>query len=589
MTTTSSSFGSLSDNLWVYVSKLLRLRWVIFTSGFKRSKPLHKVLTIGLGLLVLGVFIGTYLLTGSLLRALDSPLIIQSGINPEIFIKSVPSLIISIAFLLIMMASFRLLLQALYLSNDMDFLVSAPIPIRAVFMSKLLESVLPNFILVSAVGLPVLLSMGVAGGYHFVYYPLVLLVLAVLSFAAAGISSLLVMAVVRIFPAKRVAEVLTLLGAALAFVLSQSYNLMGNKLESLSPQQIFQGSQILSRFDNAWFPLAWGGRSLIDLGQERWLPGVFFLALTIGSSAFVFWLALKTAERLYYTGWASLQVSIQRKNNHQVIDRRHTNTLSSSLFQHLLPRQVGAIVAKDFKVITRDLNNLSQLVGVFIMGIVLAVMLLRTGGKPLAGNGEAPALVMSLFRSAMAYGSMVIGLFVGWGLISRLGVVAFSMEGRNYWILKTAPLKAEKQLAAKFIMAYLPALILSWIYLLGVAALQHTPFTTILYGLPSIALILAGLCGINLALGVRSVNLSWTDPRKMENGLAGLLGTIVSIVYQLITLILFFGPPLGLPLLGISEPIGMLIGLLAGGTVTLLCTILPLVLVKERVYRIGEE
>jgi hypothetical protein len=138
-------------------------------------------------------------------------------------------------------------------------------------------------------------------------------------------------------------------------------------------------------------------------------------------------------------------------------------------------------------------------------------------------------------------------------------------------------------------MTYLPALILSWIYLLGVAALQHTPFTTILYGLPSIALILAGLGGINLALGVRSVNLTWTDPRKMENGLAGLLGTIVSIVYQLITLILFFGPPLGLPLLGISEATAMLIGLLAGGTVTLLCTILPLVLVKERVYRIGEE
>ena len=218
MTTSAGSFESLSDNLWIYVRKLIRLRWVIFASGFKRAKPLHKALTIGLGLLVLGVFIGTYLLTGTLLRALDSPLIIQSGINPANFLKSVPAVIISIVFLLIMMASFRLLLQALYLSNDMDFLVSAPIPVRAVFLSKLLETVLPNFILVSAFGLPVLLSLGVAGGYHFVYYPLVLLVLAVLSFAAAGISSLLVMAVVRIFPAKRVAEVLTFLGAILFFV-----------------------------------------------------------------------------------------------------------------------------------------------------------------------------------------------------------------------------------------------------------------------------------------------------------------------------------------------------------------------------------
>ncbi len=589
MTTTECAFESLSDNIWVYVRKLIRLRWVIFASGFKRAKPLHKALTIGLGLLVLGVFVGTYLLTGSLLRALDSPLIIQSGINPAGFLKSVPVVIISGVFLLVMMASFRLLLQALYLSNDMDFLVSAPIPIRAVFLSKLLETVLPNFILIMAFGLPVLLSLGAVGGYHIVYYPLVFLVLATISFAAAGISSLLVMAVVRIFPAKRVAEVLTLFGAILAFSLSQAYNLAGNNLKSLSPEQISQGSQILSRFDNAWFPLAWGGRSLIDLGQERWLSGAFFLALTVGFSVIVFWFALKTAEGLYYTGWASLQVSTQRKKNHQAINHRDISAASPSIFRQLLPRQVAVILLKDIKQIRRDLNNLSQLVGVFIMGIVLTVMLLRSGGKLTAGSGEAPSLIMSLLPSAMAYGSMVIGLFVGWGWISRLGLVAFSMEGRRYWIIKTAPVNAGKLLAAKFLMAYLPALILSWIYLLGIATLQHTLFTTVLYGLPSIALILAGLGGINLALGVRSVNLTWTDPRKMENGVAGILATIVSIVYQLVTLLLFFGPPLALPRLGLSEGTGMLVGLLAGGSVALLCTILPLALVKNRVERIGEE
>jgi ABC-2 type transport system permease protein len=589
MTSMAATFGSLSDNLWVYVRKLMRLRWVIFASGFKRAKPLHKALTIGLGLLVLAVFVGTYILTGALLRALDSPLIIQSGINPAAFLDAVPALVVSSVFLLIMMASFRLLLQALYLSKDMDFLVSAPIPIRAVFLTKLLETVLPNFILVMAFGLPVLLSLGTAGGYHIVYYPLVFLVLAVLSFAAAGISSLLVMAVVRIFPAKRVAEVLTFFGAILLFLLSQAYNLMGNKLESLSPEQVSNGSQLFSRLNSPWLPLAWGGRSLVDLGQGHWLSGAFFLALTVCLSGIVFWLALNTAERLYYTGWTSLQVSTQRKNNHQAIDHRDRSAIGSNISWHLLPREVGAIIFKDFKVIRRDLNNLSQLVGAFIMGIVIAVMLLRSGGKPPAGNGEAPAMIMSLLRSAMAYGSMVIGLFVGWGLISHLGLFAFSMEGRSYWILKTAPVSAGKQLTAKFLMSYLPALILGWIYLLGIAILQHTPFITILYGLPSIALILAGLGGINMALGVRSVNLAWTDPRKMENGVAGILGTIVSIVYQLVTLLLFFGPPLGFPLLGISEGAGMMVGMLAGGTVALLCMVLPLRLVKDQVNRIGEE
>jgi len=398
------------------------------------------------------------------------------------------------------------------------------------------------------------------------------------------------MAVVRVFPAKRVAEALTLLGAIVIMGLSQSVNLMGNSLESLSPEQISAGAGFLSRLSSAWFPLAWGGLSLVDLGQGRWLSGMLFLTLTIGLSGTVFWLALTTAERLYYTGWASLQIGTQRKRNHRAVDRGDMSGLvGASYFRRLLPSEVRAIVMKDLKLIRRDLTNLSQVIGGLIMGIVFAVMLLRGGAKPSPGAGEVPTLFTSLVQSGMMYGSMVIGLFVGWVLLARLALVGFSMEGRSYWLLKSAPVSAGKQLAAKFLMAYLPTLALSWIYLLGVAFLQNAPLPTILYGLPSVASILAGLGGINLAFGVRGVNLTWTDPRKMENGVAGLVGTIASILYQLTTLVLFFGPPLGLPLLGISEGTGMLVGLLAGGTVALLCTIVPVALVRERVYRIGEE
>ena len=156
-------------------------------------------------------------------------------------------------------------------------------------------------------------------------------------------------------------------------------------------------------------------------------------------------------------------------------------------------------------------------------------------------------------------------------------------------MLKTAPVSAGKLLAAKFLMAYLPSLVLGWVYLLGIALLQKVPANIILYGLPSIALILGGLCGINLAFGVRGANLTWTDPRKMEDGVAGCLGMVISIAYQLATILLFFGPPVVLPMLGSSEGIGQLVGILAGGAFALLCTFLPLRLVKDRVYRIGEE
>jgi len=589
MTAMESLIGTQSENPLVYVFKLLHLRWVIFTSGFKRAKPLQKALTIALWLLIMAVIAGTYLLSDYILEQLNSPVLIQSGINLTEFIEAIPALMIVGIFLLTLIASFRLLLQALYLARDMDFLVSAPIPIRSVFLAKLLEAILPTFILVLVFGLPVLISLGARAGFHLIYYPLVFIVIACIAIAAAGIASLLVMAVVRIFPAKRVAEILTFLGAFFIIAISQTFNLAGNKLESLSPEQVLAGSQLFSKLNSPWVPLAWGGRGLVDLGQERWISGCLFLVLTIALSSVVFWVALNTAERLYYTGWASLRVGTRSKKNHRVTEGRENGSASSIIFLNILPAEVGAIIRKDFKQVRRDLNNLSQVIGALIMGIVLGVMLLRGGGEPLTGQGDAPSQFMLILRSGMVYGSMVIGLFVGWALLSRLALVAFSMEGRSYWILKTAPVSAGKLLAAKFLMAFLPSLILSWFYLLGIALLQKAPLATILYGIPSITLILAGLCGINLALGVRGANLTWTDPRKMENGVAGILGTIISIVYQLVTLVLFFGIPLGFPLLGISPGIGMSAGILIGGAVALLCTFLPLSMVKGRVCRIGEE
>ncbi len=589
MTTMAASINQKTGNLWSYIAKLLHLRQVTLVSGFKRAKPLIKILNLGLVLLAVGVAVGCYLLSKAILRELDSPVIAQSGIEPAVLMDALPAMVLVVVFILTMLTSFRVLLQALYLAMDMDFLVSAPIPMRAVFVTKLLEAILPNFILILILGLPMLISIGVARGYHIIYYPLLLVVLSFLSLAAAGIASLLVMAVVRIAPAKRIAEVLTFLGAFLIILLSQSFNLIGPKLENLSADQLAASANVVTKLNNPWVPLVWGGRSLVDIGAGKWVSGVSFLVLTLVLSGVIFWIALSTAEKLYYTGWASLQVGSTRKKNHRASSNAEINGASLNLIGRLLPAQVGAIVIKDFKLIHRDLTNLSQVIGALVMGVVFGVMLLRAGGEPAGGQGDAPAQFVAILRSGMVYGSMVVGLFVGWAMLSRLALVAFSMEGRVYWLLKTAPVKADKLITAKFLMSYLPALILGWFYLIFIAMLQKPPLTTILYGLPSIALILAGLCGINLALGVRSVNLTWTDPRKMENGVGGVLGMIISIIYQLVTLALFFGPLLGFPLLGISENIGIVAGLSAGGAVSLACTFLPLKMVKSRIATIGEE
>jgi len=225
----------LLPGFWGSVWKLLHLRWLIFWRGFIRSRLRHKIGMIVLVLAVLAILGFIFFMTWQLLRFLNTPELVQFTGDLTGLIESIPNLIVGLAFFGVFLISFGVLLQALYLSGDMDFLLSTPVPIRAVFVAKLLQAVLPNFALICLFALPVLFGLGISAGYTLLYYPAVLLLLVMLALAAAGLAALMVMVIVRIFPARRVAEVLGFLGAISTFICSQTGQIA--RFSSLSSDQ----------------------------------------------------------------------------------------------------------------------------------------------------------------------------------------------------------------------------------------------------------------------------------------------------------------------------------------------------------------
>ena len=235
----------------------------------------------------------------------------------------------------------------------------------------------------------------------------------------------------------------------------------------------------------------------------------------------------------------------------------------------------------------RDLRNMSQVVTPLIFGVIYSFMLLRSGGQISAGRGEAPDVLMRGLQSASVYMSVGISLFVSWSLLARLAGVSFSQEGKQYWMLKSAPVSAKRLLVSKYLVAYLPALGLSLAFLLIIGVLQRASLSVFLYGLPVVILCTAGNAGINLAFGVVGVNLNWSDPRHMVSGSSGCLGAIASIVYLVLSLGLFFVPPIVASLFPIPTILGQLVGLTIGGLFSLAGAIFPPLLVLPRVEIIG--
>jgi len=587
MNSHSSSYHAANAGLLPSVWKLLRLRLRITYNSFRHARLRNKIGMIFLWLLLL-VF-AYLLLAGSrwLLGFVHSPEFARAvGIDLGGILASIPTLTLTALFVGTMLTSFGVLLQVLYLSGDMDFLLATPVPIRAVFITKLLQAVLPNFVLFSLFGIPMLFGLGMASGYHFSYYPLVIVLMIFLTLAASGISALLVMLVVRVLPPRRAAEVIGFVGAMFAFLCSQ----MGNLANTFGRDMEFSGTRLsglLSLADTRWLPLNWAGQGLVALGEGRWLSGTLLVGATLGFTGIVFWFAIVTAQRLYYSGWARMQVVARKKNRTRPRTIRPTTTGRG--LAHLLPKPIFAILQKDFLTLRRDLRSLSQLISPLIFGAIYTLLLLRGGEEPPPGQGEAPDWFMNSFQVALTYSSVGMSLFVGWMLLSRLAGMGFSQEGKNYWMLKVSPLRVDHLLASKFLVAYLPTLGLGFVFLSVISIVQGLSILEFIYSFIAIVLCLAGMTGMLLAFGVAGANFTWDDPRKMNSGVMGCFGQILTMIYLPFSFGLFIAPLGFAQFLEYPLIYGYLVGLILGSLFAVAFTLIPLWLVWGRVERLGAE
>ena len=567
--------GFTAPDVWASVWKLLRLRLVITINSFRRARTRAKVgyIIAFIGVLV---FLGFILFISiTLLSFLRSPQLSAYIGDTNAFLESIPAMLVSVSAVGILVTGFGVLLQALYLSGDMDFLMSAPIPIRAVFIAKLVQALLPNFGIMCLFTLPILFGLGFSSSYQFLYYPLVVIVLVLITLAAASLASVLVMAAARYFPARRMAEVMGFVAGTFFLVFSQSARFMNFDVNN---QQVTDLLKLTDHFNQPWSPLAWAGHGLVDLGLGNWLPAAGLLAASLVLTGGIFYVALSTSERLYYTGWSSLQNNRRKQKTSPAAPARSaSSTGGKDLLSSLIPTPIRAIMVKDLLVYRRDLRNMSQLITPLILCVVYAIGLLRDRGQPFMGS----------INGVIVYADVALALFLGWMLAARLAGLGFSHEGKNYWILKAAPISSRQLLTAKFLTGYLPSLLICSVYVLILQLLKGAGLLSVIISLAAVALTLAGINGIYLAFGTRGAKFDWESPAQM-GGVVGFLGTLAGMLFVPVCFGLFIVPPLLAGFFNIPLLAGQMVGLLLGGTASLAAAFIPLGWVEKRVATLGE-
>jgi ABC-2 type transport system permease protein len=433
-----------------------------------------------------------------------------------------PGALLTLVTLILLLTSFGVALGSLFLTSDLDTLMSAPIDTRAVFLSKLLDAMLPSYIILAVSAVPALLAYGLGLGFGPLYYVGVVLAVLATPLIPVGIASLLVMVVARVAPVRRVREVLGLMGALFGVACA----VLGNTSRYWMPDLIPEQADAQATFENIRslvnipIPPLMAGRGLAALGYGDWGVAFIsfgaFLGLAVGFFVFCVWVA----NSLYAAGWLRMQSSGNARRSRQ---RNIRAAERSGLLGHG-PAWL-AITFKDWRVIPRDLRNFAQMLAPLAILPVIFFNILNGGRR-----GRNPFQEITSFGHGVdgtgvliAVGVLMATLFV----FGRLSETAISMESKSWWLLKAAPISPGDVLLGKFLAAAVPYVVVSTV-LMGIAGVWKgfNPFW-LLYGWFGVEVLGLGMLAMSTGLSVPWARLNWDDPKRMLSWQTAVL-TLVS-------------------------------------------------------------
>lgn len=540
--------STLAGDTWL----LLSLRWTILWNSFRGRKLSTQIFSVLGGAVVFLVVVAISIGIGSLagLLVASSP-----GLQLE---AAAPGAILMAAVLLLLFSSFGTALGSLFLTSDIDLLMTAPVNRKAIFISKILDGLAWNYLLIIGLVVPALITYGFGLGYGPLYYLLAIVTILGAPLLPASLGAILVLFVARFAPARRVREVLGLVGALFGItcgLLGQTARFWTRAVEGNGQNDL---QALLKQVQGviAWpLPPFTAGRGLVAAGRGDILAALGDLAAFLLVTFGFFAACVYVADYMYATGWMRMQSSGSSVRSKQRAERaaQHGGWLSR------VPADL-AIALKDWRVIPRDLRNFAQMLAPLIIWPVIYLNITAGGER----GGRSAANFMNNWGGVLA-AATVLGSTVM--LMGNIAFSSISREGKSWWLLKVAPISTFELIRGKFLVAAVPFAIVSTVAMIVAAVWRHLDPLWSLYGWLGVELLGLGMLAAAVALSVPWAKLDWDDPRRMNTG----WGSIITMGLW-VGLALVAGGALCLPVLAEAldaplTPIFALLGLLLAAAI----------------------
>lgn len=446
----------------------------------------------------------------------------------DILILKILSMLILISFSFLVFSSILTSLSKLYLSRDLPLIHSMPLSSYKIYIARWLESTIDSSWMVILYILPVLIACGIVYQAGPFYYLNIAFNLISISLISAGISSLLVMALVFIVPANRMKNITMALGFALFLILFLALRLL--KPEQLVDPEAFATVVVylntLKAPSSPLLPSTWVYDSINEALFGSVKTSLFHSGLAWSFSAIIFLINIIIADLVYFNGFSKTQT---------VSFKLYKYKFFHFPFSKFFSGPARAFLGKEIKTFFRDQTQWSQ---ILLIGALIIIYIYNFNVLPLE---KAPIKTVYL-QNLLSFLNMGLCMFVLTAITGRFAYPAVSSEKEAFWLVKASPVKIRTVLWIKFFMYFLPLLVLSEILIVATNIILKADTFIMLLSVITVFLMVPGIVAIGIGFGAAYPDFKCENPEQSVTSFGGLLFMMICAGFIAAVIVLEAGP-----------------------------------------------
>jgi len=424
--------------------------------------------------------------------------------------------IILLAFLsILVLSNIITALSTFFLAKDLDFLVAAPIGWFRFYLAKLGETVVHSSWMVALLALPILTAYGMvyeAGPL----FPLVCIAAFApfLLLPAVG-GTIVTVALVNVFPARRTRELLGLIAIGGVGVLVLLLRLI--RPERLARPEGFRNFvdylAVLRTPTSPFLPSEWTASMIMNwlLRMADPVP----VAMLWGAAAIALAAGVLVHRELYHHGFSKAQEGAERK-----IHRTLRGPVA--LVLQRLPSAKRELILKDLRLFFRDNTQWSQLI---LLAVLLMVYLVNIKSLPIHSGERIPFALVTI----ISFLNLGLAGFVLAAVAARFIFPAISLEGRQMWLLRSSPLDPDALLWSKYWMGTLPLLALALIITILTSSLLEVGPLMMAVSIGTIVLYTLAVSALALSFGVFYPQFATENAAQIPTSYGGVVYMMASL------------------------------------------------------------